>query len=633
MDSKRTWHDYVIKISDEKTAEPYSYMALFCSVVGSVEILVKGKATTVSRWSTLRKIVKSHLYRRRALRPRATDPDFDIEEEEVVEAIQDEAKEEPMSEEAIRDTIADTVTGFQLFSDHFTKNNPSMAASAHIAIAQATSKSIMAILPQLAAGVRADELNDKVVAGIGAPVLEVLPSQLFSAMALVESYGWEKVGTSVPAEHKACIDNCRQIVEKHGITQGSLSKLRLHAFFYIGSQMATLPCKIVGKDEANPLATEPLFTPLKAKLVALAMHDTDHSATVGPDRQQKLMSLLQRVSMKGRADDTFKTIVSSFFNSLDKLTACGEKKCDLAAHNVARLLLKEQLGTYERLELVKFLKDGGYTGINIPKSLDVFPVEKARAVQTILKAFDARNGIDSATVEFSSCFENEQFEMVVEAMLKDLAPPKASEVVVAADGEEAEKTNPPISIQTWCADVRKQELDLKECGEGGEDNEFFTYQQMKMLCMALQLDHYSNTACTMDAQGHNLETVGIKVKGAADKLQRIELIQVSSGDTVFRLFGRIVDEKVAATCNRAYLLPIAKLSGTQLFLDGSKSLNWKRSDCCLGWLIPDHKMKKDDAADKTEKVPKGKAKGKAKSKAKLTVKKKAVKKTATIAKT
>ena len=70
-----------------------------------------------------------------------------------------------MSDEAIRDSIADTVTGFQLFSDHFTKNNLSMAASAHIAIAQATSKSIMAILPQLAAGVRQEKVLRQVAAG------------------------------------------------------------------------------------------------------------------------------------------------------------------------------------------------------------------------------------------------------------------------------------------------------------------------------------------------------------------------------------------------------------------------------------------------------------------------------------
>ena len=404
LDSKRAWHDYVIKISDAATAQPYADIAMYCNVVGSVELTLKGKPTTLSRWSTLRNTVKSFIYRKRTLRPRATDPDFDVDEEEAVEAIEDDVMDAPLSDEEIKEVITESVSAFQLFSDHFAKNSPMMAASAHIAIAQATSKAIMTMMPQLAAGVSAGGLKDRIVTGIGTPVVEeVLPLQLFTVLSLVDSYGWEKIRNSVPADQKACIDNCRAIQEEHRISQDWLSHMRIHAFFYIGSQMASLPCRVFGNEGAHHLATQPcpLFTPLTTKLVTLAMHDTDHSSTNGVERQHKLMHILQRVSMKGRADDTFKTIVSSFFNSVEKLTVCNDKKIDLDAHKVARDALKEQLDTKDRAELVQFLKDASYTGITIPKSLDVFPVEKTRAVQAILKAFDNRNDVDSAMVEFS----------------------------------------------------------------------------------------------------------------------------------------------------------------------------------------------------------------------------------------
>ena len=81
---------------------------------------------------------------------------------------------------------------------------------------------------------------------------------------------------------------------------------------------------------------------------------------------------------------------------MEKLTVCNDKKIDLDAHKVARNALKEQLDTKDRAELVQFLKDASYTSITIPKSLDVFPVDKTRAVQAILKAFDNRNDVDWA---------------------------------------------------------------------------------------------------------------------------------------------------------------------------------------------------------------------------------------------
>ena len=63
------------------------------------------------------------------------------------------------------------------------------------------------------------------------------------------------------------------------------------------------------------------------------------------------------------------------------------------------------------------------------------------------------------------------------------------------------------------------------------------------------------------------------------------LTQLSSGDTVFNLWGRVIDASQGANLPQGTLLPLGTLCGMTLLLDGSKNANIERSDCCLGPLM------------------------------------------------
>ena len=82
-------------------------------------------------------------------------------------------------------------------------------------------------------------------------------------------------------------------------------------------------------------------------------------------------------------------------------------------------------------------------------------------------------------------------------------------------------------------------------------------------------------------------------------------------DGTLTFTGRVIDEHVAATMNKAYLLPLLPVcpeNAPILFLDGSSSLNTTKSTGCIAWHIPPvpPSMKEEDADGKTP--PKKKAK-------------------------
>ena len=82
-------------------------------------------------------------------------------------------------------------------------------------------------------------------------------------------------------------------------------------------------------------------------------------------------------------------------------------------------------------------------------------------------------------------------------------------------------------------------------------------------------------------------------------------------DGTLTFTGRVIDEHVAATMNKAYLLPLLPVcpeNAPILFLDGSSSLNTTKSTGCIAWHIPPvpPPTKEEDADGKTP--PKKKAK-------------------------
>ena len=74
-------------------------------------------------------------------------------------------------------------------------------------------------------------------------------------------------------------------------------------------------------------------------------------------------------------------------------------------------------------------------------------------------------------------------------------------------------------------------------------------------------------------------------------------------DGTLTFTGRVIDEHMAKTMNKAYLLPLFPVCPEKapiLFLDGSSSLNTTKSTGCIAWHIPPvpPPMKEEDSDGK-----------------------------------
>ena len=113
-----------------------------------------------------------------------------------------------------------------------------------------------------------------------------------------------------------------------------------------------------------------------------------------------------------------------------------------------------------------------------------------------------------------------------------------------------------------------------------------------------------------------------------DKQKSHELLHTTTNSTtpsVLAFWGKVVHERQALFMPRATLLPIpvrysssAKEYKFNLYLDGSRVQNTRRSDCCLAWMAALEKPKKETISD--EKKLQKDAEKKAKSDEKIMVK-------------
>ena len=74
------------------------------------------------------------------------------------------------------------------------------------------------------------------------------------------------------------------------------------------------------------------------------------------------------------------------------------------------------------------------------------------------------------------------------------------------------------------------------------------------------------------------------------------MVQSKSGRVELAFKGRIVAGDAARGLHEAFILPLGTSNGVPFFLDGSRAMNWERSDLNLAWLMKMKKQEKEDAA-------------------------------------
>ena len=104
----------------------------------------------------------------------------------------------------------------------------------------------------------------------------------------------------------------------------------------------------------------------------------------------------------------------------------------------------------------------------------------------------------------------------------------------------------------------------------------------------------SATLAIKEYAGNTQKVVVARAAALADKNET----------TGLPFFGRVVDERTAATINRQYILPLfdetSDKSLPRLYVDGSNFVNTQRSDCCIAWLIPRLPLQKPTPAVEDE---------------------------------
>ena len=127
----------------------------------------------------------------------------------------------------------------------------------------------------------------------------------------------------------------------------------------------------------------------------------------------------------------------------------------------------------------------------------------------------------------------------------------------------------------------------------------------------------SSDSCNIGETGEfehqNNATIKICVDSSAKK-DNIKLTQSMAANTIFPLWGRVVDHTLAANMPRAMTMPLKVAEvpseeeckedrgGRTFYLDGSIRSNTRKTDCCIGWLMRVAPPAKDRLAQNINKL-------------------------------
>ena len=586
---------YLRKIDkDNQNLNGFVEVALFAVMHGSVTIIDKAmKTTTVDKWSTLRKLVKGQVYRAARLKPRASDVDFGGEEElpESVGSYQEAAKVQ--TEE---DIIA-VLREFAPFAEHvcvyFEKNPLTMPLASHLTVTEVTSKVMLTMMPKMAE-THAKPLSADLIDAIVDLVMVALPAEFETALNET-SILLPKVTQKL--DELACYDKIAQL----GVNSKVIAAMRLQVCLHILTVFGTFKYNFQ-QPEGSVEKADVVEPTIGMPAIRAAMTSFDGANFANGEFGDFCEAFLEQ---KDATD--LKSFLNRIFNII------GEIKASLPAISPDGPLrmeteLKTKLDKMGRDNLVQFIGQEG-VDVAISKAVEVFPMEKAKAIDEISKkVLEKSPGFVLAKsvlhtdgvgkLDYIMKQYKEKYIVSAEAEVLVGAGASAS-AATSANADDAAKAGPQVmTVEAWMQKVTDEEKNSQ--GANGDDGGVaFTRLQREHIATAVQFQQFRRTGGNpMATQGRHIDKLLVEHDTTGVK-PTFKVKQTGIGDVSLQLWGKVVEGSKASSIPKQYLLPLGVSNGVALFLDGSRAANYHSTELCLGWLVPQKQLK-----DVTEPVAK-----------------------------
>ena len=149
---------YLLKIDHtSRHADAYLQIACYAVMNGSITIsdVSKSKTQCIDKWSVLRKLIKTHVYKTARLQPRPSDADFDPKSTDGANGLSEEhaamIQEVPqeMTDEEIIDFLSENKETFEKLVTFVQKNAPAMPLASHVSASTVANKVMMALMPKM----------------------------------------------------------------------------------------------------------------------------------------------------------------------------------------------------------------------------------------------------------------------------------------------------------------------------------------------------------------------------------------------------------------------------------------------------------------------------------------------------
>ncbi|CAK0833439.1 unnamed protein product, partial [Prorocentrum cordatum] len=560
------------KRCDADAINSMKYISMYATSTGSVCLYSQPsgqKQTVITKWSILRKIMKTDAYRRSQLQPRPTDPDFNVGETLDAAPIQDDVHAPPEG------MISDYLPVVGGIVAHLKKHPPDDEESWKTMVAQGVGAVVMSSMAKIYRdkGCSPGAASKYVVEAAADFALTLLPFNV--------DVDFEKLLRAIKDMKSDVPEACQQLV----IFQGK-------GFLKPKSTRWNLAIRVVCE-------TGQVRTPSGAQVIG-----------------NEVIKVLEVCK------DSFK--FCSGAQDEEPWVVGTEATYNLAFHDALDKLYGAVL-TFVAHDTAALENDAEKCNFSVPKSHDMFPEQKQAVLNEIVKCWEATYPGFNIVKLAGRCVKGEASPadvMEVGLRLSMPAPPAGA----GAGGAAAAASSGDLPAEVTCEDDEdktyyvdqwfkkaceaevgiEKEVELKPPGAGAVASPPFSAVFLRHLINQVQ-EKLFPLHLDPKLQGVGLEKLVLEQKAHSSSTAMV-IKQSEPGDVQLNFRGSVVEYEETRGLSESSLLHLGSSNGVSLFLNGSRFQNFERSDFNLAWLVkvaPDKKA--DDSSSHAPEVKKRKS--------------------------